>query len=688
MNFNYYNRLSGKLYLLVLAWLLGGQLSAQEALPPVDTLPGATISAFASPTTSPTRVPAPIGLLETEELRSFGEQSLLPAMNRLPGVRFEERAPGSYRISIRGSTLRAPFGVRNVKVYWNGIPLTEPGGDTQLNFLDPGNIDRAEVIRGPAGSFYGAGTAGTLLLQTDTLGADRQFNAFTGSYDTWGGGARVQDEYGRLRTDGRFHFLTTDGYREHSSLRRYTGQASLYFDASGDRYEQSDLALHVLITDLRYDLPGGLTEEQYRLDDRQARPGSAETNASINYKNALVALTSKTRQGRWTNEGSIYGTGFYFDHPFNFDYKRETNLGYGGRFQFGYTLPLAASVLNLTAGAEGQGQFRMANNFENTGGFEAARPGALNFSDEIFSTQFLSFLQLRWQTASDWTVIAGGSINALRYDVDRTFDANGAAGMVESAYDPILSPRLAVLKGFGRTSVYASIAEGFSPPTLDEFRTNEGSLNTVLAPERGTNYELGGRYARGGLYLEATAYYFALRQTISSFTDGRGTRLFRNAGETDQRGIELAASYDLRPGLNLYTSYTYTDYTYANYVRDGEDVSGQRLPGTAPHVFNLVADYRPAAGFYGQFYFTITDDIPLNDANTVFGEEYYLIRARAGWRFSLARSRVLEVYVNGENLLDEKLSYGNDLNPRFGGRYFQPGAGRNVLVGVRWGGGR
>ncbi|MFZ9719572.1 MAG: TonB-dependent receptor, partial [Chitinophagaceae bacterium] len=54
----------------------------------------------------------------------YNKTSLVQAFNTIAGVRMEERSPGSYRINIRGSSLRAPFGVRNVKVYWNDIPLT------------------------------------------------------------------------------------------------------------------------------------------------------------------------------------------------------------------------------------------------------------------------------------------------------------------------------------------------------------------------------------------------------------------------------------------------------------------------------------------------------------------------------------------------------------------------------------
>src|SRR5215213_3067966 len=92
--------------------------------------------------------------------------SLVQGFNTVPGVRMEERSPGSYRINIRGSSLRSPFGVRNVKVYWNDIPLTDPGGNTYLNQLAFNGFSTIEVFKGPAASLYGAGTGGVVLVHT------------------------------------------------------------------------------------------------------------------------------------------------------------------------------------------------------------------------------------------------------------------------------------------------------------------------------------------------------------------------------------------------------------------------------------------------------------------------------------------------------------------------------------------
>src|SRR6201998_2768167 len=74
-------------------------------------------------------VPASVSVLTPAQLQLQPGNSLVPALNTVPGVRMEERSPGSYRLSIRGSLLRSPFGVRDVKIYFDEMPLTDAGGN-------------------------------------------------------------------------------------------------------------------------------------------------------------------------------------------------------------------------------------------------------------------------------------------------------------------------------------------------------------------------------------------------------------------------------------------------------------------------------------------------------------------------------------------------------------------------------
>src|SRR5207247_3260229 len=95
---------------------------------------------------------AAINFISKPQLERYNNTNILPALNSTPGVRMEERSPGSFRMNIRGSTLRSPFGVRNVKIYWDDIPFTDAGGNTYLNQLSYYNFNSIEVSKGTGGS--------------------------------------------------------------------------------------------------------------------------------------------------------------------------------------------------------------------------------------------------------------------------------------------------------------------------------------------------------------------------------------------------------------------------------------------------------------------------------------------------------------------------------------------------------
>src|SRR4051812_40868221 len=132
------------------------------------------------------RTPASVGILNSNSADFSNKTSLVSGFNSLSGVRMEERSPASYRINIRGSSLRSPFGVRNVKVYWNNIPVTDPGGNTYFNQFAFNNFSSIQVYKGPASSLYGAGTGGLILMNSISLHDNTpRFNAeyMSGSFN-------------------------------------------------------------------------------------------------------------------------------------------------------------------------------------------------------------------------------------------------------------------------------------------------------------------------------------------------------------------------------------------------------------------------------------------------------------------------------------------------------------------------
>jgi iron complex outermembrane receptor protein len=158
-----------KRYLFVIACLPFTGIVAQTRNA-ADTLPAATLQEVIVKGYEQNRqlkdVGAALSVISQQQFQHYSATSVLPALNASPGVRMEERSPGSYRLNVRGSSLRSPFGVRNVKIYWNDIPFTDPGGNTYLNQFSSYNFSSVEILKGPGSSLYGAGTGGVMLINS------------------------------------------------------------------------------------------------------------------------------------------------------------------------------------------------------------------------------------------------------------------------------------------------------------------------------------------------------------------------------------------------------------------------------------------------------------------------------------------------------------------------------------------
>jgi iron complex outermembrane recepter protein len=633
---------------------------------------------------------AAISRVSESDLYRFNETSIVHAFNTKPGIRVEERAPASYRISIRGSSLRSPFGVRNTKVYWNDIPFTAADGTTPLNILDLSNIENTEIIKGPAGSIYGAGNGGVISfiskqrVEENRISSDLSIGDF--GMTRYRLGIDQQLENGGISAS--YARQKADGYRDHTAMDREVFQIAGNFYPS----EKQKISTQLLYSDLFYELPGALTATQLEENPRQARPGSAAQNASIGLKSMYGTLGQEYRFSPKTfNKTSVYINTVDFENPFNLDYKKETQFSYGGRTSFTHDGTLANIPIRLIGGGEYQLAKTAAQNFGNRNG----QADTVRFSDDLITTTAFLFQQLEAELTDRLLFTIGLSENFSNFNIARNIDAlRRVPSQANRRFDPVIIPRIALSAKLNETSaVHGSISSGFSPPTIDEVRTNEGSINLGLEAEKGINYEVGyrGSYRQGLLNLDLTAFYFKLDQTITTFTNEQGVVLFRNAGATDQKGIEAMLDYALIRNqltfvqeIKLTHAFTGHYFTFSNFTRGTNDFSGNELTGVSPNTLVNQLDIRTKPGIYLNFTHQYVDEIPLNDANTVYQDAYNLVNTRIGWRGTWGVKWDFEAFAGVENLLNESYSLGNDLNA-FGGRFYQPAPTRNYYGGIKIG---
>jgi iron complex outermembrane receptor protein len=322
---------------------------------------------------------------------------------------------------------------------------------------------------------------------------------------------------------------------------------------------------------------------------------------------------------------------------------------------------------------------------------DLGNPGDLTTQDDLTSKLFFIFGQADFELAHDFFVTLGGSVNFLKFGFERMVP-NADKGVRK--FDPVFSPRIAVLKKINDVSVYGSLSQGFSPPTIAELYPSRQIFQTDLNAERGTNVEVGvkGDLFQNKIAFDITVYQFQLDETIVIRRDTSlpgEPEYFVNAGKTQQRGIEGALTWNIirkandnEPALKIWTSYSYNHYRFKDYIQDANDLSGNKLTGVPPTIVNLGLDITGVKNFYTNVTANYVDHIPVNDANSAYANEYLLIGARVGYHAALATKHQLEIFAGIDNALDKKYSLGNDLNA-VGNRYYNVAAARNFYAGLK-----
>jgi iron complex outermembrane recepter protein len=635
-------------------------------------------------------VAAPVSLTGQTQLNRFSNMSILPALNISPGVSMEERSPGSYRLNIRGSSLRSPFGVRDVKIYLNEIPLTDPSGNTYLNQLSFYNFQSIEIIKGPASSLYGAGIGGAMLIHSLPV---HWFKGISLGYSVGSFSANninVNVKTGDADHENSFNYShqNSDGYRSQSKMHRDIATWESLLKVS----DKQSLHAYMSYSDLYYQTPGGLTLAQYNANPKQARPpagsqrGAEQNKAAIYQKNFIAGFSNEYRfNSNWQNTTSVYGSYTDFTNPGIRVYEIRKEPHFGGRSVFEYKKQIGETRLQLNFGTEAQKGFFNTRDYGNKLGIA----DSLQSDDNINMWQYMIFAQMDLKLPKGWIITGGVSLN--KSSLQFIHLTSRPSTTQKRTFENKLPPHLAILKKIAKdVSVYGSIARGFSPPTTSEMLRSDGLFGTNLQPEDGMDYEAGikGTLLHNKLYFDVNAFLFDLKNTIVQRIDINGVFYYVNAGSTKQNGIETYTSYQLADNpyhfinsAKIWISYAWHDFHYGSFKQVSTDFSGKKLPGAAPQVVVAGLDVTSKIGCYMNITYNYTDRIALNDANSAYASSYNLMSARLGYKKDFHRKIKAEFFVGGDNLFDTKYSLGNDINAA-AGRYYNAAAGRNYYIGI------
>lgn len=633
------------------------------------------------------------GHIDSLQLAHQNQTTLLPSLNTISGVRMEERSPGSYRLSIRGSLLRSPFGVRNIKIYYDEIPLTDAGGNTYLNSLDAGSISEVNILKGPDGSLFGANSGGVVLLSP--VGSGIHHNEVKASITSGSYGLIHEQLSTRFQPTSNYRFsinqafLSSDGYRENSAMKRNFFQTVHRWNYTPN----NELRILGFYSDMQYRTPGGLNASQYAENPRAARPsagpnpGAAEQKAGIFNKTLFGGIVHDAKiSNRLKHVISIFGTHTDFENPFitNYEFRDENNIGFRTYFNLSDRVQDHFTWL-LSTGIEWQKGNTKIQNYDNNGGTQ----GNEQSGDKLKSDQHFYFVRF----GADWNkrffLELATSLNYYDYSFKNLFPNAETAysnikfkgeWMPRAAFSYVLDEQL---------SWRSSVGRGYSTPTTAEVRPSDNIVNTALQAETGWNYETGIRWDNKWVKADASVFYYRMQDAIVRQLRDNGAEFFNNAGSVKQHGLELSLTSALfKPnntsliqGLQIGSNLTLSKFKFGKYITANEDFSGNKLTGVPSTVLVSYAytQFPKNIGLYIQHNYT--SSIPLNDANTVDADSYHLLQAKVDYKTAVNKA-TLGFFISADNILNQKFSLGNDINA-FGGRYFNAAPLFNFSIGAK-----
>lgn len=638
---------------------------------------------------------ASVALLTGKDFKRTSEVSLQPVLNTVPGVQMDQSSLNDARISIRGGGIRSGFGIRNIKIYVNNIPLTEADGFTRIEGLDVSAVGRAEIIKGPASSIYGAGTGGVINFQLEKAPygtSSMEASGLAGSY----GLRRLATTY-RTGTD-HFNAAITVGHQAYGGYREHNEDERQFFTGSLQFFPSQKQTLTLLLNRSRQEsyIPGSLNAEQVAEDPRQASSGNVASQAGrFQTWTRIGAAHSYKFSDYVENTTSLYTSFYDLDHPLSFAYLRQPYQSYGGRTRFVFDPGINVLPTKFTLGGEFLNGRMDAKRFVNNEGEE----GALILNQEQDNTQYSLFYQSETSLSSQTTLTLGLSVNKVRYEVTDFID-DSLSGIKD--FDAELAPRIALAHVFNdKIALRAGISSGFSPPTTSEITDRDGRINRQIQAERGINYEVGARGALLGnrFNYDLTLFSFQMEDQLVPQAVDEGNTIYLNAGETSRKGLEVALSYfwsnesaafvnSARP----FISYSYSDFTFEEFRildADGEvqsDYSGNDVTGIAPHILSAGIDVDTAPGFYLNATYFFKDKTPVTDENDVYNKAYSLLNTMVGFQRKIKNSLKIDVSAGVKNLLNESYSSLVSLNARSFGdappAFFNPAPKRNFYSSI------
>jgi iron complex outermembrane receptor protein len=651
--------------------------------------------------------PSSIVKVDSMELKRGTGLFLDDALNtNVPGVFMERRTnSGGQQINIRGygngmgiRGINGNFDSQGLKLYLNGIPITDAEGITVMDDIDFGSISNVAVSKGPSGTLDGLAIAGAVNLQTQRA----EKNKVSVGQEVIGG------SYGLLRTTTRVaignensSILVNYGHQKFDGFMAHTKSHKDFVNMVGDfnLSKKQSITSYIGYSDSYDERNGELTKEQYAALDYSGNSRYIKNNAHSAVKTFRGGIGHTYRfNEKISNSTTFFGSSQSIDQSSAGGWTDKVPLNYGLRSVFQKQFNLSENiVLSGITGIEMQRMnaitmgYAMAADSTNLSGYNVIT--RLNTDQATISSTYSYFTQWTLQLPKNFSLTAGiGISNMILRLEDRLWGltnnhpGNSKLQVYETKYNGLASPSFAINKKISDfASVYASYSVGYKAPVGSNILiSTTGQLNTGLKPEKGTQIEIGtkGSMFKNRLFYTIAAFNAKFENKFTSVAvpnPSNTATLYSytvNGGQLNNNGLEVLVKYNIIASekgfiklLQPFANLTYSNFKYGNFQfqkigknaanKDSlliEDYSGNTVAGVSPFVYNFGVDVDTKIGLYGNINYNYRSAMYYTSDELNKTAAFSLLNAKIGFRKAIKHAE-FNVYAGANNITSSQYYY-------------------------------
>lgn len=549
-------------------------------------------------------VPLTVSIIPKERIEYSSESALLPVLSeQVPGMFITQRGITGFGVSTGSAgqiSLRGVGGNPNTQVLilHNGNPqfmgiMGHPLADAYI----ASDVEKVEVIRGPASTLYGTNAMGGVINIITREQKEKGFTANSrimyGSYNTQKYMVNGGYKSNKFNVFASFNHDQTDGHRDSSDFKINNGYIRTGYDINSHLSINSDFSL-----------------ANFKATDPGMEGSKAGYLIDITRGMGAISLDNNYDQ---TN-GSFRFFYNYGEHNITDGFHSKDN-NYGALIYQSFKLFKGNT---LTGGIDFKKYGGIAENVK------AMHGSGMVFGDTTVK-EVAGYIYSQQELFSRLVLNAGFR---LEHNSVYGYEPVPTGGI---AYHPVSS-----------TTIKASVAKGFRSPTIRELYL-WGTANDRLKPEKMINYEIGimQKLLENKLSLELTVYKAKGNNMIKTVAGETGYK-YQNTGEFSNTGLEFAGLFKPIDQLSLNLNYSFIHMKNKIVACPEQQIF---LSGTykwdrlsfnlsVQHIHNLFTRITPAEE---KCSYTLLDS-----------------------KIAFAFNKYIDVFVKGENLTNKKyyINYG------------------------------